>query len=748
MASSFGQYQGGIAPVQGIAEAGARIAQMNQQGLSSLGQSLGEGLKAYNENKAKDQILTQEAEALGQQIQQYAKMFGNSPEHAEFSKSLQPYIDQLAKVPSQSLTQKMGTVTGVKAGFANIGQQLQVFELMRKEKLQRTMAEAGYLAPKDSLVYNPSALKAGTVAYDPSKSATQNVSDFDALIKKAQSEGHEIDAEDARQRYLANIKQSIESDQKIDPRLKATLKDQLESYKPYQENAMTDESGVTDYAKEAELYANVETSALDKMKQGDATTQSTLNADALKRFTDYQGSLEKDVASLIEEQNKIKGEIKTAEDLAPFTPKKSIAQRVGGSVIDFVKNMSKETLASSIKTDDKGNPVLDEKGKPEYDIEKILKNYTNLAVSSTFSGLSAANPISSIYRGVDELTSEGLSPVQQLERDKKIAKLIGSNLTPEQRLKENEIRLQQTKDMLSTVQAQTGKVSEALGQQPIQPEQPAVAPIVTKQDMVVGSKADVRPATFDEKKQAMQEYFMSKYKDASGKSYLPAGFDEAFKASNPEANFKTMETPYGAFMWNGKEWTQVKMEKGMNTKEQREAMRGVFGTQTDKGFVPLQVGEGTGVKIHGVFTGSDAELGKYKDNISAMASARSAIAELRSIVGQFGHSLSPTLIGRAKIAMATLRAATRIEVIGVGTVSEMEQKMLNDANPDTTKTFSLDSVDIAKLDSLSRKIDNKMKMESTMNGVTVILQPPTFGSEGRQAIEEGLRQRNPQLYRR
>ena len=744
MPSSFGQYTGGIAPVQGISEAGARIGQMAQQGYQDFGKSLAGGIQAYNDNSAKNDVLTSEAEALGSQIQQYAQMFGDSPEHKAFADSLQPYIEQLAKVPSQSLTQKMGTVTSVKAGFANIGQQLQVFEMMRKERLQRTMAEAGYLVPKESMVYNPSALKAGTVAFDPNKSPTQNIADFDALIKKAQSDGHEINADDARQKYLANIKQSIDSDQKIDPRLKATLKDQLEAYNQYNDNSMTednvfgeeklsvnDQYGVTDYAKESELYNKVSTSALDKMKQGDASKEPSVSQKVLDAYAPYQKQYEKDIASILEEQKKIQQEVKDEQLLAPFKKPESIAERTIGGMLEFGLKQYKDKITNAIDIDENGKPKL---------------NPFKLGLS-VLDDASLVFPLTTQEKIARTMTEKGLSPVEQIEKDKQDALKLGKVLTPQQRLAETEIRLQSTKEMLSKMNEITSSVSPVLGEQ-TKPEQPVVAPITNQQDIIVGSKADVRPTTFDEKKQAMQDYFMSKYKDASGKSYLPAGFDEAFKASNPEANFQTMETKYGSFVWNGKEWNQIKTATPLTNKQQREQMRGVFGTQTENGFVPLQVGEGTGVKLHGVFTGSDGELGKYKDNISAMSSARSAIAELRSIVGQFGHSLNPTLIGRAKIAMATLRAATRIEVIGVGTVSEMEQKMLNDANPDTTKTFNLDSVDIAKLDSLSHKIDNKMKMESTMNGVTVILQPPTFGKEGRQAIEEGLRQRNPQLYRR
>ena len=208
----FQQYQGGIAPVQGISEAGARMGQMAQQGMADFGKSLSEGLKSYNENIAKDQVLTQEAQVLGSQIQQYAQMFGDSPEHAEFTKSLQPYIEQLSKVPSQSLTQKMGTVTGVKAAFANIGQQLQAFEVMRSERLKRDFWNAKQNTPTKDIVVDPVAIAKGQAPWDDTKTYDQNISNFRSIAQAAiDNTGAAIDIDKATQLYKESIKRSLKT---------------------------------------------------------------------------------------------------------------------------------------------------------------------------------------------------------------------------------------------------------------------------------------------------------------------------------------------------------------------------------------------------------------------------------------------------------------------------------------------------------------------------------------------------------
>lgn len=136
MASPFQQYQGGIAPIAGIAEAGANIGRMSQQGLASFGQSLAEGIQKYQENSAENQMIDQEAQGLGQQLKQYHDMFANNPEYADFSKQLSPFVDKLSKIPEMSLAQKRGALNGAKVAFSQIGTNLQMYDkFLQMEKL-------------------------------------------------------------------------------------------------------------------------------------------------------------------------------------------------------------------------------------------------------------------------------------------------------------------------------------------------------------------------------------------------------------------------------------------------------------------------------------------------------------------------------------------------------------------------------------------------------------------------------------
>ena len=236
----------------------------------------------------------------------------------------------------------------------------------------------------------------------------------------------------------------------------------------------------------------------------------------------------------------------------------------------------------------------------------------------------------------------------------------------------------------------------------------------------MGYLSEERAVTAEEKKKRLQAYMMNKYKDSSGAGYIPSGFDAAYKALVPESSLKIVQTAIGPMFNDGSHWKQVEMPKQQSIQDIRKESIGLFGKRTaDGSLAPVELGEGTGVHLAGLFSGGDEALAKYKEQISELSSGRGAIKALDKILAQFGHSLSPTLIGEAKIHLATLRAATRIEVIGVGTVSEMEQKMLNDANPDTTSIFRFDAVDRAKLRVLKEKLERKMKLISGVNNIGI-----------------------------
>lgn len=128
MASSFGQYTQGIQGVQGISEAGANIARITQSGYADFGKSLADGIKAYNENDQKNQILTGQLQGLASQYQEVYDMYSKNPEMKGFADTLKPTLDKLNKFGELSLSQKQGAVLAGQAAYASIAPHLQMYK--------------------------------------------------------------------------------------------------------------------------------------------------------------------------------------------------------------------------------------------------------------------------------------------------------------------------------------------------------------------------------------------------------------------------------------------------------------------------------------------------------------------------------------------------------------------------------------------------------------------------------------------
>lgn len=225
MASPFQQYQGGIAPIAGIAEAGANIGRMSQQGLASFGQSLAEGIQKYQENSAENQMIDQEAQGLGQQLKQYHDMFANNPEYADFSKQLSPFVDKLSKIPEMSLAQKRGALNGAKVAFSQIGTNLQMYDkFLQMEKLsamQKTLDTPIETNLKgESLKYSaPLYVKEALRLFDYKKDYASQEQEFIANIYKQNNNNpkNTIDVTQALASYRQAVKDASTELAKANP---------------------------------------------------------------------------------------------------------------------------------------------------------------------------------------------------------------------------------------------------------------------------------------------------------------------------------------------------------------------------------------------------------------------------------------------------------------------------------------------------------------------------------------------------
>ena len=909
MASPFGRYQSGIEASTGnLVQAYGQMGQQTAQAIAGFGQNIAQGIQQYNENSAKNDILTSEAEALGMQIQQFQAQFGESPEHAPFAQSLQPYIDQLSKVPSMSLTQKMGAVTGVKAAFGNIGQQLQAFEIMRGERLKRDYWTARNQTPDTNVVTDPVAIAKGEVPWDDTKTYDQNISNFRQIAEKASDSGVAIDINKATQLYVANIEQSLRTGRDkmgkpIAPETLAALQDQIAKAQGYEENAMT-EDGVTDYAKEAALYDSLGKSARDTVNEQraakakaegkpepeadtieawnkkketaqkaiDALTGKTASDQSYqKAVTNYEGLVkqdrllyqdrksqwQRDQINLQKEFDQIPDKITALQDFQDSLPTK-IKDKDGNEVMnpEWMK-AEKSMLALRKRSDEirrRGTNLSGEAGlldipEPENPFEadgtpkrpKPTREQYKVAGDTTPNAPENLAAYANMAKEADQNISR-LTKVQEQERTKvkakaEIAKInalikqadksvedetdtpmgwmdkaamamesgvldsinqkgfkemarlyigqgrikevtpdtarmildeinsdsmggiaaLGAIITPdpsafglglvdsirqlsksEERLLEGAFAEWRTQDRIKRAEKsgdatflkeelikrkqllegrvltglETPKSSDiskanAASAKKAEPEKPTL--IGTANNLVIGTRRREVKASVEQQESAMAGYFQKKY------GYVPAGFSEMYRANTPEANFKTMETPYGAFMWDGKGWSQIKAGTPMSAKEIGENAAYQFSNPDGS---PKEFAN-SGVYLSGNFQGTTTELAKFRTEYRSLAHAEKSIARLIEINEMTGESLSPTLKGEAKALLPAIKAALRTEIIGVGTVSNYEQELINDVVAGAADFFSLESSDRAKLAVIMDRVRNSINDVPAIYGLSV-----------------------------
>jgi hypothetical protein len=276
---------------------------------------------------------------------------------------------------------------------------------------------------------------------------------------------------------------------------------------------------------------------------------------------------------------------------------------------------------------------------------------------------------------------------------------------------------------------------------------PEVAPLMGEVKTTVGTKETSVDFSPEERKERVKAFLMERYKDSEGRSYIPSGFETIYNALHPEANFKVIDTPIGPMYWDGNSYKQAQAtSKQMTTQDIRESRRGVFGTQTEKGWIPQEVGEGTGVYLAGLFNRSDADLAKFDEMATSNASGLQALRGIKEILKIPLHSIPvgekrQKAYGKVQVYIAALKAAIRTDIVGVGTVSNFEQTMIKLAVPDPSELWRLDAADWGRVEELEKRLKNQLINTGAMKGVTVMIQEP----EVEKDVESALRAGNKRL---
>lgn len=242
--------------------------------------------------------------------------------------------------------------------------------------------------------------------------------------------------------------------------------------------------------------------------------------------------------------------------------------------------------------------------------------------------------------------------------------------------------------------------------------------LTNQRNMSLGTTTQQVASSVESKRTDMKNFFTKKY------GYIPASFEDSFKAIYPEANFKTMETPYGAFMHDGKEWKQIQIQqpKVMSNKEIAEEKSVTFGQPNAGGGLEFsEIVPKSGIYVRGIFAGTPSEAFKFRTEMLETANAKIAVSRLIEINDMVGESMpwNAKLWGEAKALLPQIKAGLRTDIIGVGTVSNYEQQLIEDVVADPTKFWSLESSDRAKLAEIMRRVNNRMTDKPALYGLEV-----------------------------
>jgi hypothetical protein len=843
MASSFGRYQGGIEASTGnLVPAAGQMAAMTANAISGFGQNIAEGIKKYNQNAAENEILDGEAQALSQQIFGFQQMFADpqtgqiNPEYAPFANSLTPDIETLAKFNSMSLNQKKGVMTGMKARFANIGQNLSAFEMTKKARLQQDMNMArGGVKEFDEVTVPTAIIPSGKLPYFHDKSYAQNEAEVVRLANEAKARGANVDISKTLQDWRNDFKASAMSRNDIPPAVKEALVKQIEAGEGIMENTQTDESGVTDYAKEAEMYDRTATSVKEQLAppKVDTTDNKTPEPTALEKYNQQKSSAELAIKAL-------KGEYPARPKPTEYTPSQidKMAKDSGENYYQFMgkyeKVQTQDGRTVYLNKDEMSKPkdigkidkeVTGERGKyikfyegkireAEREIDKIGVQQKAKDELSKIDALIAqaeqsieqgediprgywARISDSIRPALDATNLAALKSYAKLqinqgrfkEINPEVAKNIvrdiinggdtgtlamyGSVITPdpatfdvsagfgfagssarelkggEDRALENAFAEWRDQDVLNKAieskdsvylkrvlserkallesQLTTGQsaprpadIAKTQQTQTAQAEEPSYT-LTNQRNMSLGTTTTQVASSIESKRNDMKNFFTKKY------GYVPASFEESFKAIYPEANFKTMETPYGVFMHDGKDWKQVQMQqvKPPSRKELAEEKAVSFGKlQPDSSIDINEFGElvpNSGVYVRGIFSGSPTDAVKFRQQMLEGSNAKKAVARLAEINDMVGESMpwNAKVWGEAKALLPQIKAGLRTDIIGVGTVSNYEQELINDVVANPTLFWSLESSDRAKIAVIMDKISNRLVQEPANYGLEV-----------------------------
>jgi hypothetical protein len=693
---------------------------MNQQGLSALGAGLAQGIQAYNENSAKSEAANAKIQMLGQQYADKIAMYSKDPEIAQSGilDSLMAKAKMLQDAPTKGLSQRVMLAHEAETSLAGFGNQLQEWSFLRGREMERVSEEGLRRLAGETSVTSPRFSKAEEFKADPNLSLEENKAKALGYLNKVRALNPKLQGTD--QDFLANWLSTAEQDiakadpTKVHPTVISSMLEQIQADKRIQKsNADANKTGlVEDFLSKGKMSSRAD---YDKTMTP-AAEALTKQTDSAKNFapawliekakeekrltTDIQAQLQS-AGSMITKQvlDSVLGKVEAGETITPDDIRKLVVQ----------SELENNSLA-------KGNIVLPTFTMPPSSMAAGYLRMAKMPQTDPIFSPAAKSIMDAI--GKDKLKSNRpLSANDVLG----IAKKVSPNIDEFKKASANLIE-----------QSKNVKLAD---------EQKV--PSISMGEVVLGSMEETKKRTVAERQREVADFVTSRMgaidpTDPERKRRLPVvGFDKFYKSLVPEAEIREFTTDGGIRMVhaNGK-WEQVKSADKMTPAEIRKGNIGVFGKQTADGrLVPSEFIPDSGVFIGGLFSGSDSAVDKYQDEMPKLIDARRGIKELRRINDLVGEAAMPVERGKALVEEMNLSAMLRTDIVGVGTVSNYEQKLIKDVTENSVNFFSLESRDRAILIALAERVDRRIKNLSAAHGLTVRIEDDR-GTNKYQALRE------------
>ena len=802
MASPFQRYQSGIEASTGnLVQASGQMAAQTLNTFSNLGTDIAQGIKTYNENSAKSEAVNAKIQMLGQEYADKIAMYAKDPEIAQSGvlDGLMSTAKMLQDAPTKGYNQRAILAQEAEGKLAGFGNRLQESMYLRGREMERIAQQGLDQFAGVTSVTSPAFAASKEFQFDPNKTMPENKAE--ALRKlsviRAKNPKMQGSDDDFIQNWLQNSEQTMA---RIDPSVvpAAVTNDilsQIQSErKIIKSNAESAKTGlVEDFLARGKMssradYEKVMTPATDVLLPKPTASVQGAAPEGIKKVVTTEEAkaagkravtLESDIRAMFgtrknlepyeqKKKDKMLAEIKNLRDTAAsaggtFEEASTAADitqinKVRNKIQSFADQSEKTYLQNLSKDLSKGSYIGFADRLAQMAIgETRLYNETEKAIYS--------DPISSTVPNKAIVKELGVVEERRKNLDEFIGKLRGiqdlgiteggSDILPDKKLAIQDAlnariaKLSKPRQEPAPVTAQKARemAGKITGQPTAVAQEQKIAPIALG-EQVVGSQEVQQRRTVAERQREVADFVTSKMgaidpTDPERKRRLPvSGFDKFYRSLVPEAEIREYTTPSGVRMMyaNGK-WEQIKAAEPMSIKDIREANLGLFGTQTENGLVPSEYIDGSGVFIGGMYKGTNAQLEKYEEEITKLIDARRSVKELQNINDQMGESISPSAAGRAAVEKMNLAAMLRTDIVGVGTVSNYEQGLMDKVIKDPTDFFSLESKDRAILIALAQRVDRRMKAISSSKGLTIQIKDGTDGNKYQALREQFLREK-------